>query len=204
MTAESRDQAAVRDAFSVRPLTTGTWPDFEELFGPRGACGGCWCLLPRVSRAVYAAGTGTSRRLAMRALVERGEVPGLVGYADPHPVAWCAVGPRVEFPWLSRSRILAPVDEAPVWSIVCLFVHRAYRGRGISVAMIRAACRFSASRGATTVEAYPIEPRQPRIPPVFAWTGLASAYRTAGFVEVARRAPTRPIMRRDVATVPDP
>ena len=34
-----------------------------------------------------------------------------------------------------------------------------------------------------------------KIPDSFVWTGLPSAFERAGFVEVARRSPARPIMR---------
>ncbi len=29
--------------FDVVPLTPERWPDLEDLFGPKGACYGCWC-----------------------------------------------------------------------------------------------------------------------------------------------------------------
>ena len=49
--------------------------------------------------------------------------------------------------------------------------------------------------GARIVEGYPVEPRRGSMPDAFAWTGTASAFRRAGFVEVLRRSATRPIMR---------
>ncbi|HKQ62266.1 MAG TPA: GNAT family N-acetyltransferase, partial [Candidatus Polarisedimenticolaceae bacterium] len=90
--------------------------------------------------------------------------------------------------------VLKPVDAAPVWSVSCLFVARAHRRRGISVGLLRAARRHAARHGALLVEGYPVDPRG-RAPDAFVWTGLASAFRQAGFTEVARRSPTRPIMR---------
>lgn len=183
----------------AHPLTVDRWTDVETLFGPRGVCGGCWCMMPRLGRAEYEAGKGHAHREAMRAIVEGGEVPGLLGYLDTDPVAWCAVGPRDRYPWLSRSRILRSVDDQAVWSIVCLFVHRARRRRGLSRAMIGAACDHVRRCGGRLVEAYPVDARRPTVPPVFAWTGLASAYARAGFHEVARRSPGRPIVRCRVA-----
>lgn len=185
-------------AIEVCPLTPARWTDFETLFGPRGACGGCWCMLPRLTRAEFDLGKGEGNRQAMRAIVEGGEVPGVLGFAGGRAVAWCALGPRQGFPWLSRSRILRPVDQAPVWSIVCLFIDARFRRLGVSTRLIRAACDYAATQGAAQVEAYPIEPRQRAMAPAFAWTGIASAYVRAGFREVARRAPTRPILRCQV------
>ncbi|MDZ4158799.1 MAG: GNAT family N-acetyltransferase, partial [Anaerolineaceae bacterium] len=63
------------------------------------------------------------------------------------------------------------------------------------VPLIKAAVNFAARNGAKLVEAYPIEPKKDGYPAVFAYTGLASAFLQAGFVEVLRRSETRPIMR---------
>ena len=152
-------------------------------------------MTPRLSRRDYEARKGGKNRRAMRRLVERGPPPGLLAYRGREPVAWIAVAPRAEFELLSTSRVLAPVDDRPVWSIVCLFLRKDVRRRGLSTKLIRAAAAFARSRGAKLVEAYPQIPRQPAMPAVFAWTGFASSYERAGFTEVARRSPTRPIVR---------
>ena len=183
----------------TEPLTPALWADFETLFGPRGACGGCWCMTPRLPRAEYERNKGEGNRLAMKALVDSGEVPGILGFVDDAPVAWCSVGPRGDFSFLARSRIFKPIDNRPVFSIVCCFIDKVHRLQGLSVQMIEAACAFAAERGADCVEAYPVEPKVAPMPPVFAWTGLASAYLRAGFREVARRSETRPMMRRELA-----
>ncbi len=183
---------------TIEPLNSDRWDDFERLFGVRGACGGCWCMYPRLSHQEFEAGKGEPHRRAMRQLVASGRVPGLMGYADDEPVAWCSIEPRATLATLARSRILAPLDEVPVWSIVCLFVSRQWRRRGVSVQMIEGAVAYAASCDAVCVEAYPVEPKNPSLPPAFAWTGLAAAYRHAGFTEVARRSATRPIMRRSL------
>jgi GNAT superfamily N-acetyltransferase len=107
------------------------------------------------------------------------------------------VAPRVEYPRLDRSRVLARLDDAPVWSISCLFVARPWRRRGVSVALIEAAVAHARARGAKIVEGYPIDPAGPQAD-AFVWTGIASAYERAGFREAERRSPTRPIMRRKV------
>jgi GNAT superfamily N-acetyltransferase len=190
--------ARKRPRFDIRPLTPARWADLERLFGTRGACGGCWCMTPRLSRVEYERGKGEGNRRALRALVDAGRVPGLLAYVDGEPAGWIAVEPRAAFAALGRSRILKPVDDRPVWSIVCFFVAREHRGRGLSVQLIEGAVDHARRHGARCVEAYPVEPRENPMPAVFAYTGLAAAFRRAGFVEVARRSPTRPIVRRDV------
>ena len=182
--------------FHWHPATADRWADLAALFGERGACGGCWCMFWRLPRKDFEAGKGDPNRRALQRLVRQGEEPGLLGYLGQEPVAWCAAAPRSAYVQLERSRVLKPVDDAPVWSISCLFVKRAFRRRGISFKMLRAAVEFAAARGATIVEGYPVEPTTDRAPDAFVWTGLLAAYLAAGFTEVARRSPTRPIMRR--------
>jgi GNAT superfamily N-acetyltransferase len=99
--------------------------------------------------------------------------------------------------WL---RLRRAVDDEPVWSIVCLFIEKSHRGRGLSTRMIEAAVRYAKSRGAAIVEAYPVESKKTRVPAVFAYPGIASAYLAAEFQEVARRSETRAIMRRRVSS----
>jgi GNAT superfamily N-acetyltransferase len=175
--------------------TADRWSDIEELFGPRGACGGCWCMLWRLPRAVYDHGKGEGNREALKSLVLAGDEPGLLAYSDGKAVGWCALAPRDDYPALERSRVLKPVDEQAVWSISCLFIRRGYRRKGVSVRLLSASVEHAAERGARIVEGYPVEPRQVTMPDTFAWTGIASSFLAAGFCEVARRSETRPIMR---------
>lgn len=186
----------MRTAIEFHPLTPDRLADFEELFGPRGACAGCWCMFWRLPRSVWTRRQGAGNRRAMRKIVRDGGAPGILAYDAGRAVGWCAVAPRAETPALERSRIMKPVDAEPVWSITCFFVLREFRRRGITAKLIAAAAEHAGKRGAKIVEGYPVEPRKGSMPDVFAFTGLAAAFRKAGFTEVARRSPTRPIMRR--------
>ncbi|HOX26082.1 MAG TPA: GNAT family N-acetyltransferase [Candidatus Krumholzibacteria bacterium] len=188
-------------AFRWHPATADRWADLAALFGERGACGGCWCMAWRLPRKDWEAGKGDRNRRALQKIVRAGAEPGILGYVGDEPVAWCAIAPRTDYVHLARSRVLKPIDDAPVWSVSCLFVKKAFRRQGLSVAMLRAAVEFAAARGATIVEGYPVEATMERTPDPFVWTGLPSAFLAAGFVEAARRSPTRPIMRRTCAPV---
>ncbi len=151
----------------------------------------------RLTRSQYEERKGVRNRQAFRRLVHRSATPpGVVAFVNGEPVGWCAVAPREEYSTLGRSRILKPVDERPVWSIVCFFVDREFRGQGISRVLIRGAVDLAREHGATIVESYPVEPKKKPMPVVFAFTGLASAFRREGFREVARHSETRPILRR--------
>jgi GNAT superfamily N-acetyltransferase len=188
-----------RPRLAIRRLTLDRWADFERLFGPRGACGGCWCMWWRLTRSEFERRKGPGNKRAMKALVRQGVVPGLVAYLGPDPVGWVAVAPRESFSALARSRVLCPVDAEPVWSIVCFFIAKTQRRQGLSTLLLEAAVGHVKRQGGRIVEGYPVEPKEGRTADVFAYTGLASAFRRAGFREVARRSPTRPIMRRSVA-----
>ncbi len=177
------------------PLTAEKLSDFEILFGERGACGGCWCMYWRIRRKIFESQKGDGNRSAIRKIVQEGEVPGILAYYRKKAVGWCAVAPREHFPVLENSRILKRVDEKPVWSVVCFFVEKSFRRSGLSTRLIRAAVEYVKSCGGQIIEGYPVEPRQGNMPAVFAYTGLFSAFLQAGFREVARRSPTRPIMR---------
>jgi GNAT superfamily N-acetyltransferase len=181
---------------TFHPLTPDRWADFETLFGPRGACGGCWCMFWRLKRSEFNQGKGDGNKAAMHALVDGSEVPGILAYADGKAVGWCAVAPREDYPGLGRSRILKPLDDQPVWSVSCFFVAKDYRNRGVSVAILKAAANHVRKRGGRIVEGYPIDTQGKEMPAPFVWHGLASAFRAAGFKECARGSPTRPIMRR--------
>ena len=124
--------------------------------------------------------------------------PGIVACNNDMPVGWIAVQPGEKYTRLANSKILQPVDPRPVWSIVCLFIHKDYRKKGISVELIKNACRFAAVKGGTIVEAYPTETKNKTVAPVFIYTGTAFAFKNAGFKEVARRPETRPVMRKDM------
>jgi len=189
-------------AFTILPATRERWEDLARLFGPRGATGGCWCMTWRLLRPEYERQKGAGNRRALRKLVDAGEMPGLLAYDRERPIGWCALAPRERYGRLERSRILKPVDTRPVWSVVCLFVDRAYRRRGVTVALLRAAADHARDQGGLILEGYPVEPKSAKeIPPVFAFTGVASAFRKAGFREAARRSPTRPIMRLDLRLI---
>jgi GNAT superfamily N-acetyltransferase len=181
--------------FQVYPVTPDRWRDLEKLFGERGACAGCWCMYWRWPRSEFDAKRGPGTKRALKKLVTSGHIPGLLAYAANEPVGWCCIGPRDEFPVLERSRILKRVDEQPVWSVVCFFVARPYRRQGLTARLLTAAIEYAAQEGAKIIEGYPVEPKQAPMPPVAAYTGLVSAFRTTGFLEVARRSETRPIMR---------
>jgi len=189
----SKDSDTLKLEF--HPLTPDRWADLEALFGQHGASGGCWCMWWRLSRQQFTQQTGEGNRKALKSLVNSGTIPGILAYACGRPVGWCALGPREAYPTLARSRLFKPVDDKSAWSVVCFYVARPFRHRGVTAELLRAAIEHVRSQGGTIVEGYPVEPKSGYTPDPYVYTGRASAFRKAGFVEVLRRSETRPIMR---------
>lgn len=185
----------LKSKFKFYPVTKINWKDFENLFGEKGACAGCWCMYWRMRRKDYDLQRGSGTKKKMKNLVNNGTVPGIIVYDNNKPVGWCSVAPREDFPVLENSRVLKRIDEKPVWSIVCFFIQKEFRKKGLSLELLNAAITFVKMNKGKIIEGYPVEPKSGKTADVFAWTGLASAFRKAGFKELERRSETRPIMR---------
>jgi ribosomal protein S18 acetylase RimI-like enzyme len=187
---------------TVAPLTPDRWPDLEAIFGARGCsvARSCWCMAYRLSGSGRPIAPGATRastnRGMLRALVDSGRPPGLIGYRDGVPVGWVSLGPREEFAKLQRSSVMKPVDDRPVWSIVCFVVPAEHRGQGVGRALLEGAIAYAKEQGATLIEAYPVD-KPGRSSDENMWFGAKSMYDRAGFREVARRKPQRPVVRLD-------
>jgi GNAT superfamily N-acetyltransferase len=149
----------------------------------------------RLSNKDFEAMKGEPNRKVMKSIVDSGEVPGILDYIGGQPAGWCSLAPRERFPRLENSRVAKPVDDKQVWSVVCFFIHKDYRRLGVSLTLLKAAISYAGEHGAKIVEGYPVEPKDEKMPAVFAYYGIASTFRTAGFKEVARRSERRPYMR---------
>jgi GNAT superfamily N-acetyltransferase len=178
----------------VHPLTAERWPDLERLFARCGWCSGCWCMSWRVPRSQFTRQGGQGNKQALKNIVDSGDVPGLLAYIAGDPAGWCSVGPREVYTVLGRSPVLKPIDDAPVWSIVCFAIASPFRRQGLTAVLLRAAIAYAKAHGARIVEGYPVD-RPAGLPPLLTPTGAASTFRAAGFREVLRRTPDRPIMR---------
>jgi GNAT superfamily N-acetyltransferase len=182
-------------ALSFHPLTPDRWDDFVALFGEHGAYGGCWCMWWRLKRREFEEQQGEANQRAMRAIVNSGEIPGIIAYRDEKPVGWCGVAPREQFGSLERSPVLKRLDDRPVWSIVCFYIARGYRGQRIGEQLVRGAVEYVRDQGGSIVEAYPVNPRSDKVPPVSSFMGLPAMFERAGFVECSRPSKSKIIMR---------
>lgn len=179
----------------IHRLTVDRWPDFEEWFGSQGACGGCWCMWWRLSRREFKKLQGDGNHLAMKAIVESGEIPGILSYCGGNPVGWCSVAPREKYKSLERSPVLKMQDDTVVWSVVCFFVAKSARGQGVAEELIRGAVEYVKRQGGKVVEAYPTLPGEGALGPASIYMGVPAIFERAGFVECARPSRRKAIMR---------
>jgi GNAT superfamily N-acetyltransferase len=182
---------------TIRPLTADLWPALEDLFGPLGACNGCWCMYCRIG-SEYKRRPRAANKADLRQIVRRGPPPGLLAFDRDLAVGWCQLTPRDAVPWLDRTWRLARVDDQAVWSLSCLYIRKAYRRRGVSTALVEEALRVAKRAKAPAVEAYPFDAA---VSPSSTSTGYASTFARLGFKTIARRIPARPIMRHDLKRV---
>jgi GNAT superfamily N-acetyltransferase len=179
----------------IKPLTPERWSYFRDLFGDKGAYGGCWCMWWRLSRREFEKGQGAGNRRAMKRIVDSGVIPGLLAFKDGKAVGWCSVAPRENYGVLERSRVLKRLDDKPVWSIVCFYVHKDYHNQGISGKLILGAIQYVKACGGRIIESYPTQPRTKKLPPVSSFMGLPGIFKAAGFVECKRASASKIIMR---------
>lgn len=185
----------------IEPATPDRWSDLEQILGPRGAYGGCWCMFFRMAGREFETRAGETNRRSLRALVDDGPAPpGLLGYVDGDPAGWCAVAPRSAYARILRSPINKPAEDddgtdPTVWAVTCFYIRRPHRHTGLARALLAAGVGFATEHGARIIEGYPKEPISEPAHPLSLFMGTPALFRSAGFSEYARRAESRPIMR---------
>jgi len=184
----------------MRPLTPERMGDLEAIFAAKGCAEarGCWCMYYRVTGgggySVARAALKAQRKAALAELARGDPPPGLIGYRGATPVGWVSLGPRADYARLANSPTMRAVDDMPVWSIVCFVVPSAYRGQGVARELLAGAVAYARRRGVRLLEAYPVDQDVPGASHA-PWFGSKAMFDAAGFAEVARRKPARPIVR---------
>jgi GNAT superfamily N-acetyltransferase len=187
----------------IHPLTSARFADLAALFEEGGDPKWCWCVYFRFRGRNWTNASAAENRAALEDLTEQPLAPGLVASHGERVVGWVSLGPREDYKRLAYSKVLAPVDDTPVWSIVCFVVSRHVRGRGVAGALLDAAIAFAREHGATTLEAYPVDVGDGRVPAASAFQGTLAMFERAGFSVVERRqwnttSPIRPIVRLEL------
>jgi GNAT superfamily N-acetyltransferase len=191
----------------ILPLTRHRLSDLATLFGQGGDPKWCWCTFFRLRSVDFGSATAESNRAVLEEAVgvtaAEGRAPGLIAYREGEPIGWVSLGPRDDYARLQHSRVLAPIDERPVWSIVCFVVARSARRQGIAHALLDAAIDYAREHGATLLEGYPVETDTGRVPAANAYKGTLAMFERAGFTVAARRqanraSSPRPLVRREL------
>jgi GNAT superfamily N-acetyltransferase len=176
------------------PLTPERAGDLARFSQQHGKFRYCSCMRWRLASSEYRRSTKEERVATLERMVCDGTPVGVLAYEGGEPVGWCSIAPRETYVALERFRALARVDDAPVWSVVCFFVDRRVRRRGLTVGLLEAAVAYARSRGAKVVEGYPVEPG----PRLYTYMGSPAAFRKAGFRDVTPRGRERRVFRRVV------
>lgn len=188
-------------AWETHPVTPDRFEDFAAVLNPNRRQEHCWCLHHRRPAGEVSALGGGSREQAARALCEREHPPGVVTYRDGRPVGWCSIGPRAENARLVASALIRPVDDVPVWTIICVVVRGGHRKQGVVAQLLEGAVAWARSEGAPAVEAHPVDTGGTRMDTTMAFVGTRVMFERAGFTVVgqtdakASRMP-RLVMRR--------
>lgn len=188
---------------AVKPLTTARFQDLADLFLEGGDPKWCWCQYFRTRGLSWSNSTPKSNRAGLQAMADDEPPPGLIAYRDDKAIGWVSLGPRESYERLESSKVLARLDDVPVWSIVCFVVSARARGEGVARTMLDAAIEHARTKGATTLEAYPVADKRGRVSAASAFHGAQSMFEKAGFTVVETRqwnksSPPRPIMRLEL------
>ncbi len=194
--AKLNSDAEFLNAITFEPLTKANWTKFVQLFGEKGACGNCWCMYYRLSKADFKEGKASDgNKNAMLELVKEKKSTGILGFYEGQPIAWCAFAPREDFTKLERSRVHKRIDDKPVWSIPCFFIDKNFRRKGITLELLKGVISYAKEKGIKIIEAYPTIPTTESLPDSFAWIGLYKSFERAGFDIVDQTSKNRPMVR---------
>jgi len=187
-------------SLDILPLTAERWPLLEDLFGPRGAHGGCWCMYFRQSGPEWKSRTNAGNKSRFRDRVRTGSPPGLIAIDDGKPVGWMQIGPRPDVPkWNGPRRASAPLiaedaDAEDIWAISCFYVRVGHRRAGLMHRLVEAGLDFARKYGTRFVEACPID-KSRGVGVGDLYVGSTKVFEKAGFAKLAERRVGRPLMR---------
>lgn len=173
---------------TFKPVTKANWDDFEALFSAPGGPKYCWCMVWRRSAEEAHDIPGNQRKPLIKQRVDAGTTIGLLGYLAGNPVAWVSIAPRETYTRIGGAEA-KPGEK--IWSLACMYIQRKMRGEGYGNALIEAAADYARKRGATVLEAYPVDPDSPS----YRFMGFVPAFERFGFKAIGREGSRRHVMR---------
>ena len=180
------------DELQVKPLTKSSWNDLLTLFGKTGGNSQCWCLAWRLRGKELANIPYQERMIKLKTLSEQNLYPlGLLGYLNNNPVTWVGCSPKESFYKLSHSRVIKPIDDKKVWSIVCFYFHKEYRGKKLIYPMIQGIIDYAKVEKIPIIESYPVELNEgDRMNDTPIWHGTKAIFESLGFEKVGETSAT--------------
>ena len=173
---------------TIVPATAERFDDAEHTFSGRGDGLSCQCQWWTLTNAQFQASDQQDRERMLRAQVATEPSPALIAYVDGEPAGWCGFGPRADVERFRASKTILPIDDLPVWSIICFVVTPRFRGRGLARELLNAAVDYARDQGAPAVEGYPVDPGEKRIGAGAAFVGTTALYESAGFTRMGETA----------------
>lgn len=196
------DTTGSRDTFDISPLSSETWPAFDDLvLRHNGIFGGCWCIWFHPDSPERGQGAETNRALKKRYVDEGAAHAALVMHGD-EAIAWAEYGTPTELPTLHhRKQYDAEKDGDPDYRITCVFVDRRYRRQGVTEIAIRGALDQIAQAGGGLVEAYPhdLTHQTKKMSSSFLYNGTRRLYERLGFSYVRPKGLKNCVMAVEVA-----
>lgn len=172
---------------SFTEVTRSARTDFENLFEQPGGPKYCWCMAWRNLPSREHVPNDEKKR-AIISLIEADTPVGILAHVEGRTVGWCSVAPRETYRRLSRQQ---DDSETGVWSIVCFYVPRALRGGGLAYALLDAAIDHAFAKGASMIEAYPVDQASPS----YSFMGFRDMFAARGFHETGMAGSRRHVMR---------
>ena len=140
-----------------------------------------WWRVPSTGR-YWSEHKGDGNREALRSLVESGQAKGLLAFDESGPLGWCSLGPRTDFPYLSRARLIGPPPGPDSWAVTCFFIRRGARRSGVARALLASAIDYAREEGAAWLLGFASDAEGKPAPDAFVHTGTSALFRSTGFV----------------------
>ena len=193
--------------YTARIYSPDQQPAFEQLFAASDC--GCYCRFwhfeaPKNDWLARLAFEPEKNAEESRTEFSQSTVlEGFVAYQGEIAVGWMKVRPRADLPKLHRQSVYKRrTDESKVgdFSVGCMLVHPAHRGKGVAKCLVETACAHLQTQGARALEAYPRH-AEFRLYDEEAFMGPEALFLALGFTQVDGELPY-PVLRKEFVRLP--
>lgn len=182
--------------YSIKPLSTETWSDFEKLAEQHnGIWGGCWCTWFHQSETIKRS-TPEGNKCLKKELVFNNRSHAALVFDGDQCIAWCQYGSPEELPAIYHKKEVE-IDgyQFPDYRLTCIFVHKSYRRKGIAKVAVEGALKLIGESGGGVVEAYPQDTHAQQVSSSFLYNGTRSMFESLGFEFISSKGKNHTVMR---------